>query len=112
MHAPTSIKGGHKPTSSEIQTTTTNLRQQFAMFALNMTWQLAVAVLVPVIGGAELDKAMRTSVYVFVGLGIAVIGSIAVMWRTMRAANRLPVPKVTAAQKQAIKKSYEEEDEA
>ncbi len=77
-----------------------------------MTWQLAVVVLVPVLGGVELDKATGTSsAYVWVGLGVALLGSILVMWRTVRAANRLPVPKLTASQKRAIQKSYEAEDD-
>jgi hypothetical protein len=42
---------------------------------------------------------------------IALLASIAVMWRTMQVANRLPVPKLTESQRRAIKKSYEEEDD-
>jgi len=110
MHAPTSTKGGHTPSSSDPQKTNA-MRQQFAVFALNMSWQLALVVLVPLIGGVELDKKLHTnSTYTFVGLGVALLGSVAVLWRTMQAANRLPVPKLTEAQKRAIKKSYEEED--
>lgn len=111
MHAPTSTKGRHASTSSDPQKTTA-LRQQFAIFALNMSWQLAVVVLAPIIGGVELDKAVhnKTDIFTFVGLGIAFIGSTAVMWRTMKAANRLPVPKLTDEEKRAIQKSYEEED--
>ncbi|HEY1835230.1 MAG TPA: AtpZ/AtpI family protein [Candidatus Saccharimonadales bacterium] len=86
-------------------------RDQFLNMALNMSWQLAIVVLVPILAGVKLDKVFGTgSVYTFVGLGLALIGSIAVMWRTMQVANRLPVPKLTASQKRAIKKSYEEED--
>lgn len=111
MHAPTLTKGGHAPSSSDPQKSTV-LRQQFAIYALNMSWQLAAVVLVPLIGGVELDKKLHAhSVYAFVGLGVALVGSVMVLWRTMQAANRLPVPKLTEAQKRAIKKSYEEEDE-
>lgn len=88
------------------------MRQQFLAAAGTMSWQLAVVVLVPVIGGVELDKRLGTnSIFLFIGLAIAVIGSAVVMWRAMQAANRLPVPKLTAAQKRAIQKSYEEEDD-
>lgn len=77
-----------------------------------MSWQLALVVLIPVIGGVELDKALgKTEVFVFVGLALALIGSGIVLWRTMQAANQLPVPKLTEAQKRAVQKSYEEEDE-
>lgn len=79
--------------------------------ALNMSWQLAAAVLVPVVAAVQLDKTLDTSFLIFVGLGVALVGSIVVMWRTMQVANRLPVPKLSAAQKRAVQKSYEEEDE-
>lgn len=79
---------------------------------LDMSWQLAVAVLVPVVGGAWLDKKLSSShVFLFVGLGLAVVLSTIVVWRAMQAANQIPVPKLTSAQKRAIKKAYEEEDE-
>ena len=80
--------------------------------ALNMSWQLAVVVLVPVIGGVALDKKLNTSpVLLLMGLAVALLGSIAVMWRTLQAANKLPVPKLTEEQKRQIQKSYEENDE-
>ena len=87
-------------------------RSQFLVLATNMTWQLALAVLVPVIGGVELDKAFGTKyVFTFVGLGLALIGAAAVMWRTMQVANKLPVPKLSEEEKRAIQKRYEEEDD-
>ncbi len=78
--------------------------------ALNMSWQLAIVVLAPVFAGVQLDKHFGTSVWTFVGLGLALIGSGAVMWRAMQAANRLPVPRLTDKQRAAVRKSYEEED--
>jgi len=79
--------------------------------ALNMSWQLALVVLVPIILGVKLGKvAGADTAGTFIGLGIAVIGSIAVMWRTLQTANSLPVPKLTATQRRAIRKQYEEED--
>ena len=100
------VRGGASPSAGK------SPNAMFLVMALDMSWRLAIVVLVPVIGGAELDKALGTKhVYTFVGLGLALIGATIVMWRTMRAANRLPVPKLTAAQKRAIKKSYEEDDD-
>jgi F0F1-type ATP synthase assembly protein I len=88
-----------------------NARGLFVGMALNMSWQLAIVVLVPILAGVKLDKVFGSgNVFTFVGLGLALIGSIAVMWRTLRVANRLPVPKLTATQKRAIKKAYEDED--
>lgn len=111
MHTPTLKRDGQTPSSSTPPDSNV-LRKQFTVMALNMSWELAIVVLVPVVGGVELDKASHaSSVWLFVGLAIAVLGSIAVMWRTVKIANRLPVPKLTDAQKRAIQKSYDEEDE-
>ena len=92
--------------------TTRNQRADFLVMVANMSWQLAVVVLVPVVGGVQLDKVFKTSpVLLFVGLALALVGTVLVMWRTMQVANTLPVPKLSAAQKEAIKKEYEAEDE-
>jgi F0F1-type ATP synthase assembly protein I len=98
-------------TGSETNTDLSRQQTQFVSLALNMGWQLAVVVLVPVVGGVELDKVFNTSpALLLVGLAVALLASIGVMWRTMQAANRLPVPKLTDAQRRAIKKQYEEDD--
>ncbi len=81
------------------------------MAALNMSWQLAIVVLLPVIGGVTLDKHFGTAVYTYIGLGVALIGSGVVMWRTMQVANRMPVPKLTPAERRKVQKSYEEDDD-
>ena len=80
--------------------------------ALTMSWQLAVVVLVPVIAGVYLGrKSGNETAGVLVGLGVAVIGSITVLWRTLQTASRLPAPKLTDAQKRVVRKQYEQEDE-
>lgn len=90
---------------------TANQRGVFVSMALTMSWQLALVILVPIIAGVRLDKVFSTGeTLTFAGLGVAVLGSVAVMWRTLQVANRLPVPKLTDEQKRAIKKAYEEED--
>lgn len=87
-------------------------RHDFVSLALTMGWQLAAAVLVPLIGGALLDRALNTTpVLTFIGMAVAVLASIVVMWRTMQTANSLPVPKLTESQRQAIKKQYDEDDD-
>ncbi len=87
-------------------------KQTFVFAALNMSWQLAVVVLVPIILGAQLDKALGTSYAgVFFGLLVAFAGSAFVVKRAVQEANRMPVPKLTAAQKRAVRKAYEEEDD-
>lgn len=87
-------------------------KQQFVVAALHMSWQLIVVVLVPIIGGVELGNALgNKSLWIFIGLGLALLGTVLVLWRALRVANRLPVPKLTAAQKRAIQKSFEAEDD-
>lgn len=105
---PPVAKGGRtKPTFKE----SAEQRSQFFTMALDMSWQLAVVVLLPVVGGHYLDEHLKTSpLWTLAGLGLAFVMSGVVMWQALQAANRLPVPKLTAAQRRAIKKSYEEED--
>ncbi len=84
----------------------------FISMALNMSWQLAIVILVPVVAGVQLDKHFGTSyAYTFVGLGLALIGSGVVMWRTMKVADSMPVPKLSAAEKRKIQEQYEAEDQ-
>jgi hypothetical protein len=109
----TSVTDNAKISSSDDNVNNTaSQRDAFVTMAISMSWKLAIVVLIPVFAGSRLDKSMHTgTTWTFVGLGVALIGSIAVMWQTMQVANKLPVPKLTDAQKRAIKKSYEEEDE-
>lgn len=103
--APTSKKGG---TSSTQKTSS----QQFIGMALNMGWQLAVVVLVPIVGGATIDKAANTKpMFTLIGLVLAAVGIATVLWRTLQIANSMPVPKLTEAERREVQKRYEEEDE-
>jgi F0F1-type ATP synthase assembly protein I len=66
----------------------------FITMALDMSWRLAVAVLVPIIGGFELDKKLDTTpLLTIVGFLLAMGGMALVMWQTLQAANQMPVPK-------------------
>ena len=68
--------------------------------------------LVPIIGGFELDKRLKTSPWLtIVGFILAMAGMALVMWRSLQIANSQPVPKLTAAEKRALKKQDEEDDE-
>lgn len=79
--------------------------------AVNMTWQLAIAVLVPIIGGVQLDRLASTGHnFTFIGLGLAFIAVTAVMWATIKRANHLPVPKLSEAEKRKIARQYAEDD--
>ena len=58
---------------------------QFIAAALTMSWQLAIVVLVPVIGGFELDKKLNMlPLLTIVGFVLAMIGMAAVVWRQMQ----------------------------
>ena len=77
-----------------------------------MSWRLAIAILVPIIGGFELDKWLTTSpVFTIIGFVVAMAGMGLVLWRALQMANRLPVPKLTDVQRRAIKQSYKEDDD-
>jgi F0F1-type ATP synthase assembly protein I len=62
--------------------------------ALDMSWRLAIVVLIPIIGGFKLDEKLNTTpVLAITGFVLAMAGTAGVMWQTMRAANSLPAPK-------------------
>lgn len=83
----------------------------FVSMALNMSWRLAIVVMVPIIGGFEVDKHFSTApAWTITGFVVAMIGVGLVLWQTLQVANRLPVPKLSPAEKRAIQKQYEAED--
>ncbi|HEX8182211.1 MAG TPA: AtpZ/AtpI family protein [Candidatus Saccharimonadales bacterium] len=64
------------------------LRSQFSSAALGMGWQLAVVVLVPIVGGYELDSRFDSlPVLTLVGFVISIAGSILVIKRALAAFN-------------------------
>lgn len=61
-----------------------------------MSWRLAAVVLVPIIGGYELDSRLGTTPFITViGFLLAIGGVVIVMRQTVQAANKLPVPKAS-----------------
>ncbi len=72
----------------------TNPRREFFVAATNMSWQLAIVVLVPIIGGFELDKALDTlPALTVVGFFIAMAGMGLVVWHQMQRFTPPPVDK-------------------
>ena len=62
-------------------------RGLFLNMALNMSWQLAIVVIAPIVGGHELDIHLKTTPWLtIVGTVIAVIGVLAILRQTVRAA--------------------------
>jgi F0F1-type ATP synthase assembly protein I len=60
----------------------------FVIAAMDMSWRLAIAVLVPIIGGFELDKHLgSTPVLTIIGFIIAMAGLFMVLKRTTMLAN-------------------------
>ncbi len=60
-------------------------RNEFFAAAFNMSWQLAIVVLVPIIGGFELDKKLNTlPALTIVGFVMAMVGMGAVVWRQLQ----------------------------
>lgn len=64
----------------------------FIGMALDMSWRLAIVVLVPIIGGAELDKILHTEpLLLIIGFVLALAGMALVMWQTLQTANQATV---------------------
>jgi len=78
------------PIKGEKQTRVgTNTRQLFAMTTLNLSWQMAVVVLAPIIIGNKLDIAWHTKPWLtLVGFIVAVVGTVYVIKSTVARADR------------------------
>ncbi|MEK7059846.1 MAG: AtpZ/AtpI family protein [Patescibacteria group bacterium] len=75
-------------------TKTVNHTSVFIGAALDMSWRLAIVVLVPIIGGFELDKRLEmTPLLTVTGFVVAMLGMALVMWRTLQQVNTVPAAK-------------------
>ena len=55
---------------------------------LSMSWQMAVAVLVPTVGGYQLDDHFKTTPYLtLIGLMLAVLGPVLIIRQALRNLN-------------------------
>lgn len=82
--AKTSAKKGGEINSSGFS----NPKKLFFVFALDMTWQLAIVVLVPIVGGYKLDGVFKTTpTLTIIGFVIAMVGTFLVMKRVVDRAN-------------------------
>lgn len=64
----------------------------FISMGLDMSWRLAMGVLVPIIGGVELDKLLKTSPWLLlVGLGLSVVFAVLIIRRSVKLANNHPL---------------------
>ncbi len=88
-----------RKTSSKVETGP-NPSSMFIGMAVDMSWRLALAVLVPIIGGFKLDEALDMApLLTILGFLLAMGGMALVLWQTMQAANRLPVSSVPPVSK-------------
>ncbi len=82
-HTTPSPNGGLSQPTSE--TDNRSPRAEFLVAALNMTWQLAIVVLVPIVGGYKLDQRFNsTPLLTIVGLVVAMFGTAIVLWRQLQ----------------------------
>lgn len=78
------------------------------MAALNMSWQLAIVVLVPILGGYALDMRFNSlPLWTATGFVLALLSMVAVVWRQYK----LFSPKITKADIENARKLREKEEE-
>jgi F0F1-type ATP synthase assembly protein I len=60
-------------------------KRLFYVAALNMSWQLAIVVLIPIFVGWKVDESTNNApVFTFIGFFIAMGGMSVVMWRALQ----------------------------
>ncbi|GAC1391789.1 MAG: hypothetical protein NVSMB46_05570 [Candidatus Saccharimonadales bacterium] len=65
-----------------------NAKRQFLGTTLNMSWRLALTVLIPVIGGVKLDDHFHTSPsWTLTGFIVAAVGACSAVWGTIQELN-------------------------
>lgn len=63
-------------------------KQQFLTSTADMSWRLAIMVVVPIVGGVKLDERFNTSPsYTLLGFMAAATGGCYVVWRTLKNLN-------------------------
>jgi F0F1-type ATP synthase assembly protein I len=67
-----------------------NSRRLFLGATLNMSWRLALTVLIPTIGGVWLDRKFGTAPsFTLTGFFLAIAGGCAAVWSTVKEVNEL-----------------------
>jgi F0F1-type ATP synthase assembly protein I len=90
-------KSTPSPQSGEPQSVTNsegNPTSIFISMALDMSWRLAIVVLLPIIGGFKLDEAFDSApILTIIGFCVAAAGVALVLWRTLKVANEVSAKK-------------------
>lgn len=69
------------------------MRSAFRGAAIGMSWQLAIIVLLPILGGYKLDATYgSTPLWTLVGLCLALVGSVLVIRRALSSVNNFSIP--------------------
>jgi F0F1-type ATP synthase assembly protein I len=77
---------GNEKVGSEKVSRNDDTRRLFFISALNMSWQLAIAVLVPVVGGFKLDQVFNTLPgLTIIGFIMAIVGMVVIVQKQIRA---------------------------
>lgn len=67
-----------------------NAKQRFFSATLNMSWQLALMVVIPVVAGVKLDQKFDTTPSLtLAGFFLAAFAACFVVWNTVKDVNRL-----------------------
>lgn len=81
----TNLPAGTKGVGQTNTASSNAAKQQFIGVTIAMSWQLAVVVLVPMIGGFKLDQHFKTQPFLtIVGFVVALIGMVVIVRRTIR----------------------------
>jgi F0F1-type ATP synthase assembly protein I len=63
-------------------------RQQFLVSTADMSWRLAIMVVIPIVAGVKLDEYFKTSPSLtLLGFMVAAVGGCSVVWRTVKNLN-------------------------
>jgi F0F1-type ATP synthase assembly protein I len=85
-HRPVAASANKKQTQFEQAMYQRNL---FLSMALNMTWQLALVVLIPIVGGFKLDQHFNSSpAFTLIGVVVTILGVVVVLRQVVAAANQ------------------------
>lgn len=83
-----------KPAKGEDRETAVNHKAVFFGAMLDMTWQMAIVVIVPIVGGFKLDGLLHTTpALTILGFLVAMAGMFVVMKRAVAGADQRLTPK-------------------
>lgn len=88
-----------KPTPSPASTKRQNLNgpinptREFLLANLNMSWKLAIVVMVPIVGGFKLDEKLGWApALTIAGFVLAMAGTAFVLWQVSQQVSQISVP--------------------